>query len=319
MWLGSSRQRGHCIPDGLRPKLASAAGKTAVGTTVEVTGRRAGVLEKTGGSGHSGGGVVVATSVDVRNQPLVDHVIRLGFACEQGSETDVLDRFVQAARRHHADIVVRITGDCPLVDPELVDECIRQFRSTGVDYFSNTQPPTFPDGLDIEVVTLTALERAMQESASAHDHEHVTPFIRESGIFRCGSMHNPTNLSSLRWTVDEPEDFEVISRVFEHFAPEIHFGWREVLALQRAEPQWFTPNRGLSRNQGSALGTGQKLWNRAKRVIPGGNMLLSKRAEMFLPEQWPAYFSKAKGCKVWDLDGNEYIDMSIMGIGTNTL
>lgn len=263
--------------------------------------------------------IVVATSVDVRNQPLVDHVIRLGFACEQGSETDVLDRFVQAARRHHADIVVRITGDCPLVDPELVDECIRQSRSSGVDYFSNTQPPTFPDGLDIEVVTLTALERAMQESASAHDHEHVTPFIRESGNFRCGSMHNPSNLSSLRWTVDEPEDFEVISRVFEHFAPEIHFGWREVLALQRAEPGWFTPNRGLSRNQGSALGTGQKLWNRAKRVIPGGNMLLSKRAEMFLPEQWPAYFSKAKGCKVWDLDGNEYIDMSIMGIGTNTL
>ena len=69
----------------------------------------------------------------------------------------------------------------------------------------------------------------------------------------------------------------------------------------------------------ASLGSGQQLWKRAKQVIPGGNMLLSKRAEMFLPDQWPAYFSKAKGCKVWDLDGKEYIDMSIMGIGTNTL
>lgn len=78
-------------------------------------------------------------------------------------------------------------------------------------------------------------------------------------------------------------------------------------------------NQHLNLNKDAQLGTGQKLWKRAKQVIPGGNMLLSKRAEMFLPDHWPAYFSKAKGCKVWDLDGNEYIDMSIMGIGTNTL
>ncbi len=81
----------------------------------------------------------------------------------------------------------------------------------------------------------------------------------------------------------------------------------------------FTPNHQIMRNEGATMGTGQKLWKRAKQVIPGGNMLLSKRAEMFLPEQWPAYFSKAKGCRVWDMDGNEYIDMSIMGIGTNSL
>ncbi len=81
----------------------------------------------------------------------------------------------------------------------------------------------------------------------------------------------------------------------------------------------FEANENIQRNEGAELGTGQKLWKRAKQLIPGGNMLLSKRAEMFLPDQWPAYFSKAKGCKVWDLDGKEYIDMCIMGIGTNTL
>jgi len=87
----------------------------------------------------------------------------------------------------------------------------------------------------------------------------------------------------------------------------------------RPQPDLFKANQHLVRNEGATMGTGQKLWKRAKHVIPGGNMLLPKRAEMFLPDQWPAYFSKAKGCRVWDLDGREYIDMSIMGIGTNTL
>jgi glutamate-1-semialdehyde 2,1-aminomutase len=91
------------------------------------------------------------------------------------------------------------------------------------------------------------------------------------------------------------------------------------MTLRQSQPALFVANQHLIRNEGATLGTGQKLWKRAKNVIPGGNMLLSKRAEMFLPDLWPSYFSKAKGCKVWDLDGREYVDMSIMGIGTNTL
>jgi glutamate-1-semialdehyde 2,1-aminomutase len=97
------------------------------------------------------------------------------------------------------------------------------------------------------------------------------------------------------------------------------FTWEKTLELQRSQPQLFEANRDLIRNEGATMGTGQKLWKRAKQVIPGGNMLLSKRAEMFLPGQWPSYFSKARGCRVWDLDGREFIDMSIMGIGTNIL
>lgn len=263
--------------------------------------------------------IVVATSVDPRNQPLAEHVSQLGFACEHGSENDVLERYVQAAEKHAADVVVRITGDCPLVDSQLVDECIRRFRSGDVDYLSNTNPPTYPDGLDVEVVRVAALRRALKESSKPFDHEHVTPYVRESGLFSTASLQNDEDLSDLRWTVDDPEDFEVITHVFQNFAPAVHFDWKEVLALQKTQPELFAANQYIQRNQGAVMCTGQKLWQRAKRVIPGGNMLLSKRAEMFLPEQWPAYFSKAKGCKVWDLDGNEYIDMSIMGIGTNTL
>jgi glutamate-1-semialdehyde 2,1-aminomutase len=263
--------------------------------------------------------IIVATSVDPRNQPLADHVNALGYKCYRGSEDDVLDRYVQAAKSANADVVVRITGDCPLVDPALVDEVIRQFKASKVDYFSNTAPPTFPDGLDIEVFTFAAMEKAAHETRNPFDREHVTPYLRESGRFKQAGMQYRENLSDLRWTVDEPADYGVVSKVFAHFAPDIHFNWPQVLQLQRSQPELFTANQNLIRNEGAIMGTGQKLWKRAKQVIPGGNMLLSKRAEMFLPEQWPAYFSKAKGCKVWDLDGNEYIDMSIMGIGTNIL
>ena len=263
--------------------------------------------------------IVVATSVDERNQPLVEHVRKLGYACEQGSENDVLDRYVKIARTHQSDVVVRITGDCPLVDPGLVDECIRRFKAAKVDYFSNTNPTTYPDGLDIEVCTFKVLEKASQETSNPFDREHVTPYLREMGRFKTASMQHSTDLSAWRWTVDEPADFTVIEKVFQHFHPRTDFTWIEVLSLQQQRPDIFSINDHLVRNEGATLGTGQKLWKRAKQVIPGGNMLLSKRAEMFLPGQWPAYFSKAKGCKVWDLDGNEYIDMSVMGIGTNTL
>ncbi len=263
--------------------------------------------------------IVVATSIDERNIFLVEHVQKLGYTCVRGSEIDVLDRYLVAARQAQADVVVRITGDCPLIDPVLVDKVIAKFKAEGLDYLSNTAPPSYPDGLDTEVFTLKALERAGRESKDPFDHEHVTPYLRKPGLYKTGSMQHCEDLSNLRWTVDEMADFEVVSQVFAFFSPNIFFSWSEVLDLQRSQPALFAANQKMIRNEGAAMGTGQKLWKRAKTVIPGGNMLLSKRAEMFLPEQWPAYFSKAKGCQVWDLDGKEYIDMSIMGIGTNIL
>lgn len=263
--------------------------------------------------------IILATSTDLRNLPLVAAVSALGYRCVQGSEDDVLDRYFQAAKQSGADVVVRITGDCPLVDPELVDEVIRGYLGSRVDYYSNINPPTFPDGLDIEVFSFSSLERAAHEADKSFDREHVTPYLREPGRFRQACLTHSENFSGLRWTVDEQVDFEVISKVFAHFAPNIHFSWTEVLRLQQDEPALFSTNQQLNRNEGASMGNGQKLWKRAKQLIPGGNMLLSKRAEMFLPEQWPAYFSKAKGCQVWDLDGNCFTDMSIMGIGTNIL
>ena len=263
--------------------------------------------------------IILATSGDSRNQPLVDHVRSLGYEVFRGSEDDVLDRFYQAAKLCQPEVVVRITGDCPLIDPELVDQVIEAYEEQGVDYFSNTMPPSYPDGLDTEVFSFCALERAAQQAIKPYDREHVTPFLRESGLFKTGNLAHGQDYSQQRWTVDEVVDFEVVAAVFNHFHPRKDFSWLEVMTLRQTQPALFLANQYLIRNEGAGMGTGQKLWKRAKQVIPGGNMLLSKRAEMFLPDHWPAYFSKAKGCKVWDLDGNEYIDMSVMGIGTNTL
>lgn len=263
--------------------------------------------------------IVLATSTDSRNDPLATYVESAGYAVYRGSEDDVLDRYYRAAGKFEAGVVIRVTGDCPLIDPAVVERVVGLFRESSADYASNVSPPTFPDGLDVEVFTLGALEIAWREAVDPRDREHVTPYIRNSARFKKINLAHATDESAERWTVDEPEDFAVIERVFEGFSPRRDFTWLEVLALRGAHPQWFEGNRHLVRNAGAAQGSGQKLWKRAKRVIPGGNMLLSKRSEMFLPELWPSYFSRAKGCRVWDLDGREYVDMSIMGIGTNTL
>ena len=263
--------------------------------------------------------IVLATTEDPRNVTLVEHVRKMGYAVYQGSENDVLDRYYQAALLNKAEVIVRITGDCPLIDPKIVDEVIIAFHQAAADYATNAMPPTLPDGLDVGVFTFAALAEAWENAKRPFEREHVTPYMRESDHLKKINVPHKEDFSAERWTVDEPEDFEVIKNVFEHFHPRRDFGWLEVLQLHRDHPELFAANQHLIRNEGAQMGTGQKLWKRAKKLIPGGNMLLSKRAEMFLPDQWPAYFSKAKGCKVWDLDGREYIDMSIMGIGTNIL
>jgi len=263
--------------------------------------------------------IVVATSTDEINCELQLFVESLGYKCTRGSEKDVLGRFFDSAKQFNADIVVRITADCPLIDSELVDQCIRNFKKSKVDYYSNLDPRTYPDGLDVEVMSFDSIKKAHNEAFLDFDREHVTPYIRNSKLFLKDSLIHSNDFSQYRWTVDELEDFVVVSNIFNYFAPDIFFSWKNVLELNRLEPQLFEENRQIKNNEGAMMGLGQKLYKRAKKIIPGGNMLLSKRPEMFLPEHWPSYFSKSKGCKVWDLDDNDYIDMSIMGIGTNIL
>ena len=263
--------------------------------------------------------IMLATSIAPNNDPLEMYIRGLNYPVYRGAESNVLDRYYRAAKLEKADAVVRITGDCPLIDSGLIDDLIDGFINSNSDYASNREPPTYPDGLDAEVISIAALEEASRNAKDSFDKEHVTPYIIKSDKFSKFYLKNSEDLSAERWTVDEPEDFVVVESVFQAFYPKIDFSWLEVIDLQNSSPNLFSPNKHLIRNEGAILNTGQKLWTRAKRVIPGGNMLLSKRSEMFLPNHWPSYFQKAKGCKVWDLEGKEYTDMSIMGIGTNIL
>ena len=263
--------------------------------------------------------IILATTENIENDLLVNLVEGLGYEVFRGSETDVLDRYYHAAKKHRPETVVRITGDCPIIDPELVDKIISIHGQENADYVSNTNPPSYPDGLDTEVFSFEALKIAHKHATEPFDREHVTPFIKANHQFSRKNLTNKIDLSNERWTVDDPEDFLVIENIIKHFTPNLDFSWKEVLELRQSNPEYFTANQKINRNEGAEMGIGQKLWKRANRIIPGGNMLLSKRAEMFLPEKWPAYYDKAKGCFVWDLDGNKYIDMSIMGIGTNVL
>ena len=263
--------------------------------------------------------IILATSENLENGGLTEVVQNMGYDVFRGNEIDVLDRYFHAAKLFGADTIVRISGDCPIIDPQLVDEVIRLYQENHLDYASNTDPPTFPDGLDTEVFSFSALKMAYEKANSSYDREHVTPFIRTNKEFKHKNYLHDIDFSDERWTVDEADDLKVIQKIINHFSPNLYFTWKDVLELKKNKPNYFKANQNIKRNEGAEMNTGQKLWKRAKKIIPGGNMLLSKQAEMFLPEKWPAYFSKTKGCKVWDMDGDEYTDMSIMGVGINIL
>lgn len=209
-------------------------------------------------------GIILATSIDPRNEPLADHVRGMGYEVFQGSETDVLDRYYQAARPHRPDAVVRITGDCPLIDPELVDLVIGCYEAEHADYATNTMPPTYPDGLDTEVFAFAALEAAMARASTPEQREHVTPFIRESPAFRRVNVASKVDYSGLRWTVDEAADVGVVSAVFDHFWPRLDFGWQEVVQIQETRPECFVSNRHIPRNEGMILSVEQKVRKRTQ-------------------------------------------------------
>jgi len=159
-------------------------------------------------------GICLATSVDSSDDPLAEAARGAGMPVFRGSLDDVLDRFVGAARLHGSEIVVRLTGDCPLIDPDVVDRVVALLDEGGFDYVSNADPPTFPDGLDVEAVRTEALESAGAEATLGSEREHVTLFIRNRPErFRCANLRSPIDLSALRWTVDYQDDLELVRQL----------------------------------------------------------------------------------------------------------
>jgi glutamate-1-semialdehyde aminotransferase/spore coat polysaccharide biosynthesis protein SpsF (cytidylyltransferase family) len=263
--------------------------------------------------------IIVACSKNNDDKKIVNICDKLGVDHFLGSEKDVLDRFYNAAKKYKASNIVRITADCPFIDPEIVDEVINNFFIKKVDYASNINPSTFPDGLDVEVFKFSALKEAFKKSKKLLEREHVTPFIRINSKFKKFNLVNFTDYSSIRLTLDEKEDFIVIEKIIKNFNKNLYFNLSDILALYNKNNKIFLANNHIASNEGYNLNVGQKMWKRAKKVIPGGTMLFSKNPDLFLPSLWPAYFEKTKGCNIWDLEGKKYFDLSIMGVGTNIL
>ncbi len=192
--------------------------------------------------------VVIATTVQSADEAIVQLCEERGWPWFRGSEDDVLDRYYQAAVAHRADAVVRITSDCPLIEPEIVDVVVREFqaRQPGVDYVANTLPPrTFPRGLDVEVMSLKALERAWQEDQNPAWREHVTPYIyRNLQKFNLQTLSNDVDYSAMRWTVDTPEDLAFVRRIYDYFGRD-NFNWREVLKLLEQHSEWLEINQAV--------------------------------------------------------------------------
>ncbi|MEW5943436.1 MAG: glycosyltransferase family protein [Pseudomonadota bacterium] len=198
--------------------------------------------------------LMVATSAHPSDDALQKLCAEAGITCHRGSLDDVLDRFYQAARTQGVEYVVRLTGDCPLADPAVIDRVVDACLESGADYASNVFPPTYPDGLDVEVFRFAALERAWREGRLPSEREHVTPYIHQHPeLFRQVNVSQENDLSALRWTVDNPADFEFVREVYEALYPHNPaFATADILDLLARRPELGKINTHLQRNEGYA-------------------------------------------------------------------
>ena len=207
--------------------------------------RQAGLVDK----------VMVATTDAPGDEPIRQFCAEQGIACFGGSETDVLGRYwqaVQSAGAGPGDGIVRITADCPLIDPEVIDRVVKVFIQSRADYVSNVQPPTFPDGLDVEVFKFSALQTAWKEARLSSEREHVTPYIRNHPEkFSRENVVHGQDLSALRWTLDESADYALLQRLvgaLQAQKPDFHL--EDVLQVLAEHPEWAALNASFARNEG---------------------------------------------------------------------
>ena len=197
--------------------------------------------------------IVVATSEDLSDDDLAFTVVDAGYDCVRGSLTDVLGRFVTAADEYEPDAVVRLTADCPLISPAVIDEIVQAFQARTCDYLSNTLQPTYPDGLDVEVMTAAAIRDIANSSTDPDEREHVTLGIyRHPERFSVENYTDPSGRdnSQLRWTVDSPDDFEFVSAVYQHlFSVNPEFEYDDILNLLAQHPQLSRDASHAARNE----------------------------------------------------------------------
>lgn len=199
--------------------------------------------------------IIVATSENKENYAIREFCSQNNILCYSGSENDVLDRYYKAAKEFgvkQSDLIIRITADCPLIDPEIVDKVVQTHKKEKADYTSNTIKPTFPDGLDCEVINFSVLHEIWKNAKLKSEREHVTLYIKNNQEdFKISSYENDIDLSSLRWTLDEEEDFKLIKNIYDKLYNDNNFFiTSDILDLLEKEPELNKLNSKYQRNEG---------------------------------------------------------------------
>lgn len=292
--------------------LMALAGKTVLARVVDAARAITGVDK-----------VVVATSGTAEDDAIARWCADNTVDCYRGSLDDVLGRYAGAAEAYGADTVMRLTADCPLLDPAVCAAVLYLQQTTGADYASSCNPPSWPDGLDCEVFTMQALRSANAEATRPAHREHVTGFIHQNRQrFDVRSLTCPLpGLAKERWTLDTPEDFAFIAAVCERLGEGVH-PYTDILNLLRKEPKLRQINTGQVRNAGlektiaesplpniTEFSRSTELLARAENVIPLGSQTFSKSRVQYPVGHAPLFTTHGEGGKLWDVDGNEYVDL----------
>ena len=267
--------------------------------------------------------IIIATTSNPEDIKLYDYCVKNKIKCYRGSENNVLERYYQTALISNADIIIRCTGDCPLIDPNEIDKFILESEGKeyyGLNYIGNSNTEGFPDGFDMELFSSKLLEEAYTNAVNENDKEHVSPYIRRVLLNNNYEKYNINvdikqypniDFNCLHLSVDTNGDYRLVKNIFENiYDNNNNFTYLDVLDYINSNPDVIK----LQENKNENLGA--KLYLEAKKIIPGGTQLLSKRPEMFLPDQWPSYYQKANGIEITTLDGVKMKDFSYMGVGS---
>ncbi|MFA6316415.1 MAG: aminotransferase class III-fold pyridoxal phosphate-dependent enzyme [Elusimicrobiota bacterium] len=273
--------------------------------------------------------VVLAIPEGPANRPLAEAASRTGKAWVfAGSENDVLDRFCRAGRKARADVLVRITGDCPLLDPAVSGRVVKAVLDGRADYASNVDPPTYPDGLDTEAFPMSVLEASSRIVTVPSEREHVTSGImNHPERFRRVNVAQDRNLSGMRWVLDQPEDLAFLRALYAAAGKRRGMlTTKQILDILERHPEIAKMNSHIKPNEGYYLSIlkdppkpskklkvtrSMALWKEAVRLIPSASQTFSKSPNQFVRGVCPLFLERGKGCRVWDVDGNELLDTTM--------
>ena len=270
--------------------------------------------------------VIIATSDEANDNAIAEYCEAQGIDCFRGSKNNVLERMVKAAQSTNADIVMRLTADCPLLDPDVCSAVLYHLKKEKCDYVSNVEPATWPDGLDCEVMTRKALEESLEKSISSYEKEHVTVYLQNNkASYKTSNIScSLPDLHHERWTLDDQGDFDFLTKLTSHLDIKKTPSYMRVLDVLDNNPEIYKVRKPAMRNEGAATDLANapqgvdgekrfekstKALKRAESVIPLGSQTFSKSKIQFPVGAAPLFLTHGRGGRVWDVDGNEYVDL----------